>query len=515
MIRLIFSTAAGLVLTAAAFGQNPPTVPPSTPPTPRVDAYPFQIYRMPDVAKALSITETQVNRLDQATERLQTRYRAEFDKLRDLPADLRDPRVVELLRAYQSEWIRAAGQILTTAQYPRYRQLELQFRGFGAFADPDIQKQLNLSQEQVVRLHEALAWSVKQMHDIAANGDKSRDKGATQFANFQRAARDRLNQVLTTDQQQAWQKMTGPPFPFPPPGDGFEKPPPCCQDPFPAKAGEGRIRQNLLSPVHFIGPMAAQELHFLPLNPSSFWEPAFPHPAERGAAMPQMIKALDRPVRITTGPVSLDGNLFVPPGAIGVVVFAHGSGSSRHSPRNRAVAEQLHDAGLGTLLFDLLTADEEAVDARTAALRFDIALLADRLVGAADWLAQQPATARMPIGFFGASTGGGAALVASAQRPGTIGAVVSRGGRPDLAGAALPLVWTPTLLIVGGRDEPVIEMNQDALRQLAAPDKQLVIVPGATHLFEEPGALEEVARLASEWFTRHLDRDAAQKGRRP
>ncbi|MFL5341309.1 MAG: dienelactone hydrolase family protein [Gemmataceae bacterium] len=231
--------------------------------------------------------------------------------------------------------------------------------------------------------------------------------------------------------------------------------------------------------------------------------------------MPQMIEALDRPVRVTTGLVSLDGNLFVPPGAVGIAVFAHGSGSSRHSPRNRAVAERLHDAGLGTLLFDLLTADEEAVDVRTARLRFDIALLADRLVGAADWLAQQPAAAGMPIGYFGASTGGGAALVAAAQRPEAIGAVVSRGGRPDLAGAALRHVQAPTLLIVGGRDEPVIEMNEDALRQLGARDKQLVIVPGATHLFEEPGTLEEVARLAGEWFTRHLGRRAAQRGRRP
>ncbi|MFL5341310.1 MAG: hypothetical protein ACJ8F7_14285 [Gemmataceae bacterium] len=225
MIRLIFLTAAGLLLTATAFGQNPPTVPPSTPPTARVDEYPYQIYRMPDVAKALTITDVQVNRLDQATERLQTRYRKEFDKLRDLPDDLRDPRVVELLRAYQHEWMRAASEVLTSSQFPRYRQLELQFRGFGAFADPDIQKQLNLSQEQMVRLREALAWSVKQMHDIAAKSGTSRDKGATQFGAYQRAAHDRLYQILTTPQQRIWLDMTGPPFPFPPPSDGFEKPP--------------------------------------------------------------------------------------------------------------------------------------------------------------------------------------------------------------------------------------------------------------------------------------------------
>jgi dienelactone hydrolase len=190
------------------------------------------------------------------------------------------------------------------------------------------------------------------------------------------------------------------------------------------------------------------------------------------------------------------------------VLFAHGSGSSRHSPRNRYVAGVLRAAGLATLLMDLLTPEEEAEDRYTGHLRFDIDLLAERLVAATDWLAQQPQTAGWPVGYFGASTGAGAALVAAARRPDAVGAVVSRGGRPDLAGAALARVKAPTLLIVGGRDEPVIALNQQALGRLGAAVKKLVIVPGATHLFEEPGALEEVARLASGWFTRHLNREA-------
>jgi dienelactone hydrolase len=190
------------------------------------------------------------------------------------------------------------------------------------------------------------------------------------------------------------------------------------------------------------------------------------------------------------------------------VLFAHGSGSSRHSPRNRYVAGVLRAAGLATLLMDLLTPEEEAEDRHTARLRFDIGLLAERLVGATDWLAQQPQTAGWPVGYFGASTGAGAALVAAAQRPDVVGAVVSRGGRPDLAGGALARVEAPTLLIVGGRDEPVIGLNRQALGRLGAAEKKLVIVSGATHLFEEPGALEEVARLASGWFTRHLNRTA-------
>ena len=208
-------------------------------------------------------------------------------------------------------------------------------------------------------------------------------------------------------------------------------------------------------------------------------------------------------VQVPAGAITLDGNLGVPAGARGLVLFAHGSGSSRHSPRNRYVAGVLREAGLATLLMDLLTADEEAIDLRTQRLRFDISLLADRLVGATDWLAQNPDTRDLTIGYFGASTGAAAALVAAAQRPDAVGAIVSRGGRPDLAGAALARVRAPTLLIVGGNDIPVIGMNQEAMAQLHVETK-LEIVPGATHLFEEPGALEEVARLAREWFERYL-----------
>ena len=208
-------------------------------------------------------------------------------------------------------------------------------------------------------------------------------------------------------------------------------------------------------------------------------------------------------VRIAAGRASLDGDLTLPPGARGVVLFAHGSGSSRHSSRNRYVAQELRRSGLGTLLMDLLTSEEEAVDARTGHLRFDIDLLAERLGAATDWLRDDPRTSRLAVGYFGASTGGGAALLAAADRPAGVGAVVSRGGRPDLAGAALPRVQAPTLLIVGGRDEPVIEMNREALAGLRC-ERRLEIVPGATHLFEERGALEEVARLAAGWFARHL-----------
>lgn len=209
-------------------------------------------------------------------------------------------------------------------------------------------------------------------------------------------------------------------------------------------------------------------------------------------------------VRVLSGSVILEGSLVVPAGARGVVVFAHGSGSGRRSPRNRFVAKALQDAGLATLLVDLLTEEEEALEQYTAHLRFDIGLLADRLIGATDWLTNDPRTSELAVAYFGASTGGGAALVAAAQCPRRIGAVVSRGGRPDLAGDALRAVRAPTLLIVGGDDGPVIGMNERALASLAAPIKQLAIVPGATHLFEEPGKLEEVARLAAEWFTRYL-----------
>jgi putative phosphoribosyl transferase len=208
-------------------------------------------------------------------------------------------------------------------------------------------------------------------------------------------------------------------------------------------------------------------------------------------------------VRVTAGRVSLEGNLDLPPGARGVVLFAHGSGSSRHSSRNRYVAGELRAAGLGTLLIDLLTPHEEAVDARTAHLRFDIDLLASRLVGAIRWLSADARTHGLRVGLFGASTGGGAALVAAARRPDEVGAVVSRGGRPDLAGPALPEVRAPTLLVVGGDDVPVIPLNEQAYARLRC-EKRLEIVPGASHLFEEPGALEKVAGLATAWFVRHL-----------
>ena len=193
----------------------------------------------------------------------------------------------------------------------------------------------------------------------------------------------------------------------------------------------------------------------------------------------------------------------MPDGARGVVLFAHGSGSSRFSSRNRYVAEALREGGLGTLLIDLLTPREEAIDERTAHLRFDIPMLARRLVGATKWLGEQEQTKALNVGLFGASTGGGAALVAAAEIPDRIKAVVSRGGRPDLAGRALPLVKAPTLLIVGGDDVPVIEMNRDAYKQMTA-ERRMEIVPGASHLFEEPGTLEQVARLAREWFVKYL-----------
>src|SRR5438876_7072014 len=199
----------------------------------------------------------------------------------------------------------------------------------------------------------------------------------------------------------------------------------------------------------------------------------------------------------------LSGSLTIPENAIGLVLFAHGSGSSRHSPRNQFVARTLNRAGLGTLLFDLLTPEEEALDLYTREHRFNIGLLAERLVQATNWATQQEQTRDLRIGYFGSSTGGAAALVAAAQLSQGIGAVVSRGGRPDLAGDALPKVHAPTLLIVGGNDDIVIELNEMARDQMRCQVK-LEIVPGATHLFEEPGALEKVARLASDWFSLHL-----------
>jgi len=205
-------------------------------------------------------------------------------------------------------------------------------------------------------------------------------------------------------------------------------------------------------------------------------------------------------VRVPAGSVLLEGDLVIPSQAAAVVLFAHGSGSSRHSSRNRFVAAALREANVGTFLFDLLSADEERIDNQTAHLRFDIALLAERLVCAVDWIRSSAGAGVLPVGLYGASTGAAAALQAAAQRPTTVAAVVSRGGRPDLAGpAALARVAAPTLLIVGGKDRQVLELNRQAMTQMRC-EKKLEIVPGATHLFEEPGALEEVARLARDWF---------------
>jgi putative phosphoribosyl transferase len=206
-------------------------------------------------------------------------------------------------------------------------------------------------------------------------------------------------------------------------------------------------------------------------------------------------------VHIRSGEVNLAGNLEIPAGAQGVVLFAHGSGSSRHSPRNQFVSRVIREAGVATLLFDLLTQEEESVDIYTRHLRFDIGLLAERLIDAAFWVKGEFPTLR--IGYFGSSTGGGAALVAAAELGETVAAVVSRGGRPDLAGDALRKVKSPTLLIVGGLDYPVIALNREAFEKLEC-EKEMLIVPGATHLFEEPGTLEEVARLAAGWFQKHL-----------
>ena len=208
-------------------------------------------------------------------------------------------------------------------------------------------------------------------------------------------------------------------------------------------------------------------------------------------------------VQIQAGPAVLSGNLTIPDGGIALVLFAHGSGSSRHSSRNQFVARTLNDAGLATLLFDLLTPEEEAIDMYTREHRFNIGLLAERLVYATRWAKQEKQTRDLRVGYFGSSTGGGAALVAAAEIRQDVGAVVSRGGRPDLAGDSLPKVQAPTLLIVGGNDDIVIELNEMARDQMRCEVK-LEIVAGATHLFEEPGALEKVAKLASDWFVNHI-----------
>ena len=207
-------------------------------------------------------------------------------------------------------------------------------------------------------------------------------------------------------------------------------------------------------------------------------------------------------ISVPAGSVTLNGNLTMPEDARAVVLFAHGSGSSRHSPRNQFVAQRLQEADLATLLMDLLTLREEEEDARTARLRFDMGLLGQRLIAALDWLVEDPRTRTLRVGCFGASSGAGGALVAAAERPESISVVVSRGGRPDLAGADLPRVQAPTLLLVGSRDEAVVEMNRQAFEQLRCV-KELVIVPGASHLFEEPGTLEVVAELAAAWFIRY------------
>jgi dienelactone hydrolase len=210
-----------------------------------------------------------------------------------------------------------------------------------------------------------------------------------------------------------------------------------------------------------------------------------------------------QPIRVAVEEVTLEGDLTVPPDARGIILFAHGSGSSRFSPRNRFVAAELNRAGFATLLIDLLTPAEDEIDAVSRRLRFDTGLLAERLIGATDWLRAEPATADLPLGLFGGSTGAAAALIAAAQRPDAVTAVVSRSGRPDLAGDALSRVIAPVLLIVAGNDEPVLAVNEAALAHLTR-EKRLEVVPGATHLFAEPGTLEQVAALASRWFTRYL-----------
>lgn len=216
-----------------------------------------------------------------------------------------------------------------------------------------------------------------------------------------------------------------------------------------------------------------------------------------------------RPIQIAAGPHLLDGMLEVPPQAAGIVLFAHGSGSGRFSPRNQFVARALRESRLATLLMDLLTPEEDAVDQITRRLRFDIPMLGDRVVRCIDWVSSDPACGSLPVGLFGASTGAAAALLAAAARP-RVRAVVSRGGRPDLAAPALPNVRAPTLFIVGERDTDVLALNRDAMQQLAGA-RELAIVPNATHLFEESGALEQVAHLAAAWFEQHLTSDGGSR----
>lgn len=217
----------------------------------------------------------------------------------------------------------------------------------------------------------------------------------------------------------------------------------------------------------------------------------------------KMKKTLIKEIEITVDKVVLKGNLSIPKNAKAIILFAHGSGSSRFSPRNQYVAQVLRKAGLATLLMDLLTKEEELIDEQTGELRFNIEFLADRLIGAAKWLKKNSKTKNLAVGYFGSSTGAGAALIAAAKYPADIKTIVSRGGRPDLAMPYLKKVKASVLLIVGGNDTPVIGMNEEAMKQLSV-EKKLEIVPGATHLFEEPGKLEEVAQLAADWFTKHI-----------
>jgi dienelactone hydrolase len=217
----------------------------------------------------------------------------------------------------------------------------------------------------------------------------------------------------------------------------------------------------------------------------------------------KMKKTLIKEIEITADKVVLKGNLSIPKNAKAIILFAHGSGSSRFSPRNQYVAQVLYKAGLATLLMDLLTKEEELIDEQTGELRFNIEFLADRLIGATTWLKKNSEAKKLAVGYFGSSTGAGAALIAAAKYPADIKTIVSRGGRPDLAMPYLKKVKASVLLIVGGNDIPVIRMNKEAMKQLSI-EKKLEIVPGATHLFEEPGKLEEVAKLAAGWFTKHM-----------
>ncbi len=256
-----------------------------------------------------------------------------------------------------------------------------------------------------------------------------------------------------------------------------------------------------MKPTHFSAFLKALSNESL-----THWHGSCEINRRKGSLMSRAARAKDgsaRGVQIPSGRVTLQGDLIIPKGARGIVLFAHGSGSSRHSPRNQFVAQTIVRSGVGTLLFDLLTSAEESVDIQTRHLRFDIELLAERLIDATSWIKGEFEDLR--VGYFGSSTGGGAALVAAGEKGEVVGAVVSRGGRPDLAGDALPLVKSPTLLIVGELDHQVIELNIKAYTQLLC-EKEIEIIPNATHLFEEPGALEKVAEIAAGWFVRHLNR---------